>query len=192
MKGMTGMRAMRAMRPMGTMGTMRTRGGLKPIQSLETLPTEFDVAKTDDEKRQGWVERVGEVRAAEAWDVYSHPASAPDGGKSTTLPELLAEAFLRKRGVSYVAQFNLGWARPDFVVFGLPVAPAGALVLEVQGDYWHSRPGASSRDANRKAQLLTTTARGLPIVQVIEVWEGRIYDGEGVLEMALAAQEMGQ
>ncbi len=156
---------MRGMRPMRT---------IKPIQPAEPFKDLAEVQKDDEQLFKSWADRVGETRAQQALNVWRKRTG------SKTLPELLAEAWLMSRGMNYETQFDLGWARPDFVLFD--VVPAAAVVLECQGDYWHSRPEAVAHDAMRKGQLLTTTARGLPIRAVVEVWEHDIYAGDACFE----------
>jgi hypothetical protein len=160
---------MRGMRPMRT---------IKPIKPAEPFKDLAEVVKDDEALFKSWADRVGETRAQRALDVWRKRTG------STTLPELLAESWLISTGVRYEAQFDLGWAHPDFVLFD--VTPAAAIVLEVYGDYWHGKPDAIAHDAMRKGQLLTTTARGLPIRAVVEIWEKDIYAGDQCFERAYA------
>jgi len=60
----------------------------------------------------------------------------------------------------------------------------------VQGDYWHA--GTAAKDAAQKAQLLTATVRGSPILSVMDVWESRIYQSDAVMEAAMRGEEFGQ
>jgi hypothetical protein len=162
-------RMMRGMRPMRM---------LKPIKPAEPFKDLAEVVKDDEALFKSWADRVGETRAQRALDVWRKRTG------STTLPELLAEAWLMSRGANYETQFDLGWAHPDFVLFN--VVPAASVVLEVYGDYWHGKPDAAAHDAMRKAQLLTTTARGMPIKAVVEIWEKDIYAGDQCFEQAYA------
>ena len=150
---------------------MRGIQGLKPLMPLDSLT---DVARNDEDRLKRWVQTVGEVRALEAL------ALARTRPHNRTLPELLAEAWLKRRATRYEAQVDLGWARPDFVLFDVV---AGVMVWEINGEYWHANTAA--HDAARKQRLLHTTARGLPILKVIEVWEKDIYQSETVFEQAI-------
>jgi hypothetical protein len=62
------------------------------------------------------------------------------------------------------------------------------MVWRVQGTYWHS--ATSSADAGQKVRLLAHTIRGLPILSVVDIWEKRINESDGVFEAALRGEEM--
>lgn len=160
----------------GVMRGMRPMKAIKPIKVAEPFKDLSEVIKDDEQLFKSWADRVGENRAQQALAVWRRRTG------SSTLPELLAESWLMARGIRYETQFDLGWARPDFVLFD--VVQAAAAVLEVYGDYWHGRPEAVGHDAMRKAQLLTTTARGMPIRAVVEIWESDIYAGEACFDQA--------
>jgi hypothetical protein len=180
------------MRGIPGMGGMRPYGrsrDLMPMKGIEGLKDLGEQAEDDEKRLQGWASRVGEERARIALDVLKSSGSS-GGYRSTTLPELLAEGYLRRQGAHYEAQYDLGWARPDFVVWGSQAAPAGVLVIRVQGDYWHA--GTAAKDAAQKAQLLTATVRGSPILSVMDVWESRIYQSDAVMEAAMRGEEFGQ
>lgn len=166
---------MRPMRGLGVSRGMRGMRNLKAVTPAQPLPSIEDTAKKDEERLQGWVERVGEARAQEALTIYRERTG------STTLPELLVEAALRKLGVHYRAQVDLGWSRPDFVVFDAQ----GAIIVRVQGDYWHSRPGAEAKDAAQRDRLERHTVFGIAVLSVVDVWERDIYESEAVVSRAL-------
>jgi hypothetical protein len=73
-------------------------------------------------------------------------------GEPTSIERAMRGA-LDGAGVAYVFQF------PIFSTLGLKrfvcdfVIPAAMLVVECDGDYWHSKPGAKSRDKRRDAYL---------------------------------------
>lgn len=116
-----------------------------------------------------WVSQVGEDRALIALSIFNEKTG------SRTLPELLTENYLRGQGARYITQLNLGFSKPDFVVFGAPAAPEGALVIRVQGQHWHSSADAITRDQGQKDLLMQGTAQGSPIIKVIDVWESSLY-----------------
>lgn len=160
---------------------MRRRGGPRPIPPLTVVPPVADVE--DAEKKEAarlewWTEQVGADRAREAADL------AKERTGSRTLPELLTELYLRRASADYKAQFDLGWARPDFVVWDSPGTPGLALILRVQGDYWHGKGPSAGRDAGQRELLMQTTARGVPVGRVIDLWETHIYKTPEVLDLA--------
>lgn len=156
---------------------MRGLQALKPLKTLEPLTDLMEEVKDDEARLKRWAQTVGAARAQEALDLSRQRPS------NRTFPELLAEVWLRRRAVRYESQFDLGWARPDYVLFDVNAAAGGCMVWEINGEYWHANTGA--HDAARKQRLLNTTARGLPILSVVEVWEKDIYDSETVFEQAL-------
>lgn len=169
------------MKPLRMFGPLRSRFVLKPTPPLPTLKpidTTSEDALKFDIKVQGWVEKVGEARARAAATL------AQERSGSTTLPELLAEIYLRGRGARYRAQFDYGWARPDFVVFDSPGVPGAAAIWRVQGDYWHGADEAIGRDAAQRDMLLSEQAEGAPIARVIDLWESAIYTSDDVLDRA--------
>ncbi len=172
------------------MRAMRGLGSVKGLALVQPLADLDELQKRDDQRLKSWARQVGEERAQEALAVLRSPQPNSQGrnGGAYTLPELLAESWLRKRSVRHEAQFDLGWARPDFVLFDLGATAGGCMVWEIQGEYWHKSSGA--HDAARKQRLLASTARGLPILAVVEVWEADIYQGEGVFDAAASGRGM--
>lgn len=169
------------MKPLRAFGPLRSRFMLKPVPDLPPLRPIDTVA--DDEakletKVQGWIEKVGEARARSAATL------AQERTGSTTLPELLAEIYLRGIGARYRAQFDYGWARPDFVVFDAPGAPGAAMIWRVQGDYWHGTAEAQGRDAAQRDMLFNEQAEGAAVARVIDLWESAIYASDEVFDLA--------
>ena len=142
--------------------------------------------KAGDEWRR-WVKLVGVERATAARAVRQlHPE------RRMSLPELLAEAWLIKRGVQYEAQVELGVVRPDVIVFNCPaqLVPAGeegatdlAVGWAVQGDYWHK--DKVWHDEGKSNMVVNMVYRGYRIVDVLAIWERDIYFDEQVFEDAL-------
>lgn len=162
---------------------------LKPLDeliALEPVWTFEEQMKRDDDRIRSWTARVGEERAKKALDIWQNGKRGETGARSRTLPELLAEAYLRDRAKDYAVQVNLGWAHPDFALFD--AMAGGVMVWRVQGTYWHG--GTSAADAGQKARLLAHTIRGLPILSVVDIWEKRINESDGVFEAALRGEEM--
>ena len=69
------------------------------------------------------------------------------------------KALLDGIGIQYVAQHGIGRYFVDFYL------PAQHLVIEVDGDYWHSLPGAKERDAKRARSIRAHRVR---LVRVLE------------------------
>jgi G:T-mismatch repair DNA endonuclease (very short patch repair protein) len=151
---------------------------LKPLSAFDPLDDLDDQNKAGEDRYKRWAQTVGDTRAREAEEIARNGRKGFTGQKSTTLPELLIEAALRKRGIDYQVQVDLGWARPDFVV---PV-PGGCVVVECQGDYWHGSPEAKVNDAKRAAQLIGVNVNGATVLRVIEIWESEIYLSEAPIE----------
>lgn len=155
--------------PRGMIGVMGELGG------LDTLD---DQVETEAKRQKSWERSVGEERAAKAMQMTRG-----------TLPERLAEVWLRSQGVDYEAQVNLEFARPDFVL--KRVCPGGAGVWRIQGDYWHSGPARVASDAVQKDALLRADWDGMRIMAVADIWEKDIYESDAVFERALMALRNG-
>lgn len=165
---------------------MRARGPIRvipPLPMLEPMRTVDDMREKDDARFKYWVSQVGEDRALIALSIFNEKTG------SRTLPELLTENYLRGQGARYITQLNLGFARPDFTVFGSPAAPQGALILRVQGSHWHSSADAITRDQGQKDLLMQGTAQGAPIMKICDVWESSLYRGDTALELAYFSGE---
>jgi very-short-patch-repair endonuclease len=88
---------------------------------------------------------VSPVRKAEhlrGWIAAGHAASA-DITISSLERSVASE--LRRRGVAFSQQKFIGPYRVDFFL------PEQKTIIECDGEYWHSRPGAAEHDAQRDA-----------------------------------------
>lgn len=89
-----------------------------------------------------------------------------------TLPESITAWYLNKFREPYEEQGDIagGRARREGAVidFWLPIR---RLVLLVHGDYWHDDPATRERDFDQKQRLLTSDIAGIPIDNVITIWE---------------------
>ena len=169
------------MKPLARFSPMRQRGPIRvipPLPVLEPMRTMDDMREKEDLRFAFWVKMVGETRAHIAQAIFDERTG------SRTLPELLTEAWLRGHGARYVPQLNLGYARPDFTVFDSPGVPGAAALWRVHGVHWHGSPEAVARDAGQKDMLSQSTAQGVPVGKVIDIWEPAIYQGDTVLELA--------
>lgn len=169
------------MKGLAAFAPMRQRGAIRvlpPLPVIDPTRTVDEQQEKEDARFAWWVKQVGEDRARIAQAIFQERTG------SRTLPELLTEHYLRGQGARYVAQLNLGFAKPDFVVFNAPAAPQGALIIRVQGGYWHGSSGAITRDDSQKQMLLEGTAQGSPILKIVDVWEKAIYQGDTALDLA--------
>lgn len=165
---------------LGVLGKTQKRGG---IGTLKPLPADFgaELDKSEEERGKDWAARVGADRAEEARRVLESRPPDQRSKSRASLPNLLAEAWAKGTGRRYVIEFDLGWARPDLVIF----LDAGVVIIRVQGDYWHSLPGRPEKDSAQMAQLRQTTVEGMQVLGVVDVWEREIYEGTAALERAL-------
>lgn len=67
---------------------------------------------------------------------------------SPTNPEKIIKKFLEERGIEHEFQFHLGRFYYDFYI------PNRNLLVEYDGTYWHSLPGAKERDEEKTALAL--------------------------------------
>lgn len=72
--------------------------------------------------------------------------------------ELIVEATLQELGIEYKSQKQIGRWRVDFYV------PSENLVIECDGDYWHSIPEVQERDSRKDAYL---TQQGYNILRLL-------------------------
>lgn len=96
-----------------------------------------------------------------------------------TFPELVTYQWLEQHGLRFFFQFAVLGGREirggqvlDFVVDrGYDV-----LIWEVQGQYWHTRPGKVQGDAAERMALLGLNILGKKVGGVVEIWDTRIMD----------------
>lgn len=163
----------------------RRRGGMKPIAVFDP---KVDTSYIDVEKNmKEWRRRVGESRAEEARAIfYGRPESQRKRGRAT-LPNLLAEAWAKKTGYQYEIECDVGWSRPDLVVF----YAEGAAVFRVQGDYWHNLAHVAAKDRAQRDMFFQSgfSIRGNVVWQVVDVWEKDIYISESAFVTALEKEK---
>lgn len=105
-------------------------------------------------------------------------ATAASSRTRPTSIERSVASVLDALGVSYLSQVPFGKYVADFVI------PERKLIIECDGDYWHSRPGIPERDRKRDDWL---NAQGYTVVRL---WERAIRRGaalgaiKAVLEVA--------
>ena len=133
---------------------------------------------TKGDKQATLTRAAGKQRAAEVVALLD-----PITLQKRTTPEAIVEAYLIKRGVQFEAQVELGFARPDFVLFHLPDVSGGAMALNVNGEHWHR--DTLYADMAKGRAMVNVQVNGIPIVKYLEVWEKDINSGEMVLDDAL-------
>jgi len=118
--------------------------------------------------------RIGATRARRVWKLMQK-------GVVGTLPELCTYEWLERRKLEFEFQSSQlggrrirGGAVVDFVISGL--AAEGLYVWRIQGIYWHQGGEVEAKDEVQKARLLRLKIGGVPIVAVVDLDEGDVYD----------------
>lgn len=153
-----------AAKPSKAVGAVRLEGTGGGVRKLDLMP----------EAMRAWARRIGEKRARECWNLAQK-------GVQATLPELCAYAWLNRRGIAFEFQTSLmggrqtsGGAVIDFLVMGL--SSNGHYVWRIQGEYWHTMPEVELKDFVQAARLKRLKVGGIPIVEVVDLWENDVYD----------------
>lgn len=146
--------------------------GKRPKQfrpKTPALPRPFD---STDDTLDRIVRILGDQRQAKR--VWSWQQRYPNG----TIPEMVVLDWLERHHIRYVYQAiafggrrRKGGLVPDFLV------PEGgqARVIQVQGDYWHSRKRKGYYDTAVSMRLLGKMVEGYRVTDVVEVWESDLY-----------------
>ena len=140
---------------------------------LDTLPEEL----------QEVAQRVGRDRAMTIWRLWRR-------GILGTAPELLTYDWLE--GHHYGFEFQspqmggrliVGGAVVDFLISGM--SANGYAVWRIMGEYWHASPEVEQKDEDQRLRLLRMKVGGIPVTQVVDLWEGDVYERTPeVFEMA--------
>jgi hypothetical protein len=116
---------------------------------------------------------------------------------SGTIIELIVMDFLDRRGLKYEYQMAIFGGRSrrfgQVVDFAVDMGNR-VIVIEPQGEYFHTRPGKIVWDAAQRLALLATTIWGKKVV-LVEIWENRLLDKHKrgpALEAALNGIELGR
>jgi hypothetical protein len=146
--------------PAGAEGPL-TGGG---VRQLDLMPEALRVM----------ARRVGDKRARRVWKLMER-------GIQGTLPELLTYDWLERQKVGFQFQSGQmggrrtsGGAVVDVSVDGLEAD--GLYIWRVQGEYWHKGPEVERKDWMQKARLLRLKIGGVPVVEVVDLWENDVYD----------------
>jgi len=119
---------------------------------------------------------------------------------NATFPELVAIDYLKRRGVKWGFQV---WALGGRKIKGGQVLDlivdmgGGVAIWEINGNYWHNRPGKMQLDKAQKFALMGIEIWGKPVTQILELWESRIMTDrtsvrKQVFDMAMSGIELGQ
>lgn len=108
-----------------------------------------------------------------------------EAGSGTT-PEFVLEGALMMRGVNYRTQIELGFTRPDGVVFN---GDGTATALYVDGDHWHK--DGHGHDVGKVTQALGFEVEGHVITQGVRVLESDIQslDMNEIVDAALRGEQ---
>lgn len=179
------------MRRSRTVGPIREAKYARPAEGLPLTPRGVALLDITPEAVLYWMQSVSRERAMGAHRLQKR-------GIVGTLPELLTYDWLESRNRLFDFQSSLmggrlimGGAVADFIISDL--APGGLVVWRVQGDYWHTQPERQRSDFAQRERLLMESYMGVPVVQVVDLWESAIYwSAPLVFEMAEAGVEIGR
>lgn len=165
---------------------------LPPLPDLDAGPER--VASLVDDELARLTNALGDSQLAKR--ILKLKKKYPDG---TTLELAIMDWFDRKRIRYFYQQWLLGGRilKGGQVVDFIIEQGARPVVIEAQGNYWHTRPGLMGHDEAQRFALLGTTFHGKKIGAVIEVWESRIMTPnksmrERTMQLALQGIEVGK
>jgi hypothetical protein len=114
-----------------------------------------------------------------------------------TIIELIIMDYLDRKHYKYEFQKWLfggrGLKGGQVVDFAVDM-PMRVIILEPQGDYWHTRPGKIQTDAAQRLALMGTKIWGKPVI-LVEIWERRLmnrYLRNPALDAAMMGEELGR
>jgi len=162
------------LKPLAKPKALKRLPGLGRREKLPPLPNlggEPSTVTLTDDALQRLTNQLGDEALAKR--VLKLQEKWPQG----TVPEMIVMDFLERRRVKYEYQVWLlggrvlkGGQVVDFVVdLGI-----GVMIVEVEGNYWHTRPGKAQLDEGQKMALLGLMVWGKKVRGVVEVWESRI------------------
>ena len=126
------------------------RGKLRDAQTLRFQDPEERLKLKEAMNRPDVKAHLSRVRK-ELWadpDFRSKQQSVMyQGLESPTKIEVAMDTIFRARGLKFDREFQIGGYRVDFAF------PDCRLVVECDGEYWHSLPGAVGRDVKRDLDL---------------------------------------
>lgn len=163
----------------------------RPPEGLPLLPRGPRTLDTTPDTVLYWMTKVSRERAMRAYRLLKQ-------GIVGSLPELLTYDWLQSRNRIFDFQSSimggrliLGGAVADFIIEDL--IPGGLVIWRVQGDYWHTQADRVQSDFIQRERLLTESYMGVPVEQVVDLWESAIYwAAPYVFEMAEGGVEIGR
>jgi hypothetical protein len=161
----------------------------EPLPSLDTAPQR--IASVVDDELEALTRTLDDRQLAKR--VLKLKQKFPTG----TFPELVVYDWLERHNARFEYQFAVLGGRAikggqvlDFVVDrGIDV-----LVWEIQGLYWHTRPGKIRADEAERLALLGIEILRKKVGGVVEIWDTRIMDKHkrsSALNAAMNGLEMG-
>lgn len=163
-----------------------------PVRDLDSGPERIESLVDDELSRLTQV--LGDEKLAKRILKLRAKFYATTSG---TIPELIIMDFLDRKRIRYEFQKWLFGGRAmrggQVVDFAID-SGTRVIVIEMQGTYFHSKPGKVGSDAAQRLALASTTIWGKKVV-LVEAWERRLLDKnlrDPTLEAALRGQEMGR
>lgn len=143
----------------------------KKLPALDPLPSIEETLSAEEKERRRLAKEFGSDRLAGR--IVSLQKRFPAGSDI----ELATYDWLRMMGVPFAYQVEVFGGRrqagglvPDFVIR----KGGTGLVWMVQGQYWHTREDALTRNAEARLRLLGQDLTGVRITDVVELWENQI------------------
>lgn len=131
-----------------------------------------------------WRREVGVMANDAALGKFATAAGKQGAG---TLPELLVEGALVRRGLEYRTQVELGFTRVDHMVMNAD--GTGWIALFEDGDYWHK--DFAGHDYGKGQQLIGCEVEGLPVTGVVRMLESDLKtDLDWVVDRAVAGEQV--
>jgi hypothetical protein len=179
------------MRRTRRIGPSPTAHYMRPTEGLPLTPRSTQMLDTTPDVVLYWMTKVSRERAMRAYRLKKK-------GIVGSLPELLTYDWLEGRNHIFDFQSSimggrliLGGAVADFIIEDL--IPGGLVIWRVQGDYWHTQAKRVQSDFIQRERLLTESYMGVPVEQVVDLWESAIYWAAPlVFEMAEGGVEIGR
>lgn len=176
---------------------MKKLSGWNKKNELPSFPPPVSperVANLVDSQLALWTSALGDESLAKKL-MKMKATKYPDA----TLPELVALEWLERKRIKHTFQQWLlgGRAIRGGQVVDIVIDNGGSIVIvEVQGNYWHNRPGARQRDEAQRFALIGLSVFGKRVSAVVEAWESRLVNPkeayrEQVMQMALLGVSLG-
>lgn len=140
----TPMKAAAALIPSSRRSEIAKAGAAKTDPDRKSIGGRARWAKTTHEQRSQLAKNRWAARTPDERRLICEPAFSVAGLVRPSSIERIVASVLDALGVDYISQHVIGRRYvADFFV------PSARLVIECDGTYWHSKPGARDRDARR-------------------------------------------